>query len=108
MKQELPIGMDEVGVAKALSSRTRLKILRWLRNPEANFESQAEGDLTKDGVCVSLIATKARVSQPTVSRHLSVLRSAGLVEVRDVAQRRYHRRDEAGIDKAKRLLAESL
>jgi DNA-binding transcriptional ArsR family regulator len=100
--------MDEVEVAKALSSGIRVQILRWLRDPEGNFESQVEGDLTKDGVCVSLIAARARVSQPTVSRHLSVLKSAGLVETRRVAQRNYHRRDEAGIDKAKQLLARGL
>lgn len=100
--------MDEVEVAKALSSKTRLKILHWLRDPEGNFESQVDGDLTKDGVCVSLIAAKARVSQPTISRHLSVLRSAGLLETRRIAQRNYHRRDEASIEEARRLLAEKL
>lgn len=96
--------MDEVEVAKALSSRTRAQILHWLRDTEGSFESQVEGDLTEDGVCVNLIAAKAGISQPTVSRHLSVLKSAGLVETRRVAQRNYHRRDEAGIDKAKQLL----
>lgn len=100
--------MDEVEVAKALSSSIRVKILRWLRDPEDNFESQVDGDLTKDGVCVSLIAAKARVSQPTVSRHLSVLKSAGLVETTRVAQRNYHRRNEAGIDKARQILSEGL
>ncbi len=69
-----------------------------------DFESRVDGDLTEDGVCVSLIAAKARVSQPTVSRYLSVLKNAGLVETRRVRQRNYHRRDEDGIDKAKRLL----
>lgn len=98
--------MDEVGVARALSSGTRVKILRWLRDPEGNFESVVEGDLTEDGVCVNVIAAKAGVSQPTVSRHLSVLRGAGLLETRRVAQRNYHRRNEAGIAEAKRLLAE--
>jgi DNA-binding transcriptional ArsR family regulator len=98
--------MEEVEVAKALSSGTRAKILRWLRDPEANFESRVEGDLTEDGVCVNLIAAKAGVSQPTASRHLAVLKGAGLVETRRVAQRNYHRRDEAGIQRAKRLLAE--
>jgi ArsR family transcriptional regulator len=96
--------MDEVDVAKALSSSIRVQILRWLRDPAGNFETQVDGDLTEDGVCVSLIAARARVSQPTVSRHLSVLKSAGLVETKRVAQRNYHRRDEAGIEKAKRLL----
>lgn len=97
--------MEEVEIAKALSSGTRAKILRWLRDPGRNFESQVEGDLTGDGVCVNLIAAKAGVSQPTASRHLSVLKGVGLVETSRVAQRNYHRRDEAGIERAKRLLA---
>ena len=67
-----------------------------------------DGDLSEDGVCVSLIAARAGVSQPTISRHLSVLKSAGLVETRRVAQRNYHRRDESGIVEAKRLLAQRL
>ncbi len=98
--------MNEVEVARALASGTRVRILRWLQNPEGNFQSRVEGDLTGDGVCVNLIATKAGISQPSASRHLSVLKGAGLVETRRVAQRNYHRRDEAGIDKAKQLLAE--
>jgi DNA-binding transcriptional ArsR family regulator len=100
--------MDEVGVANALSSSIRVQILRWLRDPEGNFESQVDDDLTEDGVCVSLIAAKAMVSQPTISRHLSVLKRAGLVKTRRVAQRNYHRRDEGGIDKARRLLTKEL
>lgn len=99
-------GMDEVEVAKALSSGTRVRILRWLRDPAANFESRVEEDLTGDGVCVNLIAAKAGISQPTASRHLSVLKGAGLVETRRVAQRNYHRRNEAGIELAKQLLAQ--
>jgi ArsR family transcriptional regulator len=100
--------MDEVEIAKALSSGIRVQILHWLRDPEGNFESQVEGDLTKDGVCVNLIAAKAGVSQPTISRHLSLLKSARLVETKRVAQRNYHRRNEAGIDKAKQILTEGL
>ncbi|CAN5879388.1 winged helix-turn-helix domain-containing protein [soil metagenome] len=98
--------MDEIEVAKALSSGIRLQILHWLRDPEGNFESQVDGDLTEDGVCVSLIAARARVSQPTISRHLSLLKSAGFLETKRVAQRNYHRRDETGIDRAKQLLAQ--
>ncbi len=93
-------------IARALSSGTRARILNWLRDPERNFESRVEGDLTEDGVCVNLIAARAGISQPTASRHLSILKEAGLVETKRVAQRNYHRRDEAGIEDAKRLLIE--
>ncbi len=98
--------MKEVEIARALSSGTRARILNWLRDPERDFESRVEGDLTKDGVCVNLIAAKAGISQPTASRHLSILKEAGLVGTMRVAQRNYHRRDEAGIEEAKRILIE--
>ena len=37
------------------------------------------------------LVTKLRISQPGVSKHLRVLREAGLVEVRHDAQRRVYR-----------------
>jgi ArsR family transcriptional regulator len=92
--------MREVEIAKALSSGTRARILNWLRDPARNFESRVAGDLAEEGVCVNLIAAKA------ASRHLSVLKEAGLVETARVAQRKYHRRDEAGIEEAKQILME--
>ncbi|MGI8538223.1 MAG: ArsR/SmtB family transcription factor [Rubrobacteraceae bacterium] len=98
--------MREVEIAKALSSGTRARILNWLRDPAQNFESRVAGDLAEEGVCVNLIAAKAGISQPTASRHLSVLKEAGLVETARVAQRNYHRRDEAGIEEAKQILME--
>ena len=46
-----------------------------------------------------LVATVPHVSQPTVSRHLRVLREVGLVEVRQDAQRRiYALRADALVD----------
>lgn len=43
------------------------------------------------GTSVSQIVAELGVSQPTVSKHLKVLREAGLVEVRRDAQRRLYR-----------------
>ncbi len=98
--------MKETKIAGALSSGVRVGILNWMRDSESNFESRVEGDLSSDGVCVNLIAARAGISQPTASRHLSILKEAGLVETKRVAQRNYHRRDEAGIEEAKRILVE--
>jgi ArsR family transcriptional regulator len=39
---------------------------------------------------VSEIVAKLELSQPTVSKHLKVLREAGLVRVREVGQHRYY------------------
>ena len=52
---------------RALASDRRLQILAWLKDPEAHFPAQVDGDLVKDGVCGALIAEKLGVSQPTVS-----------------------------------------
>ncbi len=60
---------DTVRVGKALSDRTRVRILTALA--------------VKD-LCVCELTSLVGVGQPAVSRHLGVLRAAGLVEdVRD-------------------------
>ena len=45
------------------------------------------------------------LSQPAVSKHLRVLREAGVVGVRDVAQRRIYRLDAATLSRAERWIA---
>ena len=63
----------------ALASHKRLQILEWLKDPEAQFPPQRDGDLVKDGVCVIFIADKLGVAQPTATAHLKTLARAGLV-----------------------------
>jgi DNA-binding transcriptional ArsR family regulator len=49
-------------------------------------------DLTRDEErSVSDLVAQLGISQPGVSKHLKLLRDAGLVEVRHDAQRRYYR-----------------
>src|SRR5690606_21634375 len=48
-------------------------------------------DADKRDISVGELVTKLGVSQPTVSKHLKVLRDHGLVTVRDVGQHRYYR-----------------
>lgn len=96
--------MDVVEVAKALASPTRVSILSWLKEPGVNFVSRRPGDLSAAGVCASLIAEKAGIAAPTASRHLDVLRRAGLIETERIAGWSFHRRNPAGIDRAYRLL----
>jgi ArsR family transcriptional regulator len=92
---------------RALSNPHRLQILEWLKDPEANFPPQVDGDLVLDGVCGVLIAEKLGLSQPTVSEHLKVLARAGLIRPRRIKQWTFYRRDEARIRELKRLLAKS-
>lgn len=49
-------------------------------------------DLLRDGErLVGDLVDRLALSQPTVSKHLKVLRGAGLVDVRQDAQRRWYR-----------------
>ena len=54
--------------------------------------------LTEDGTSVSQIVGELTVSQPTVSKHLKVLREAGLVTVREDGQHRYYRVDQTPLE----------
>ncbi len=60
----------------AVADATRRHILLLLRDREC---------------CVSELVRQFAVSQPSISRHLAVLRSAGLVEDRRVGQHVYYR-----------------
>ncbi len=51
-----------------------------------------------------LVASLPALTQPTVSRHLRVLREAGLVDVRAVAQRRIYAVRPAGVQELARWL----
>ena len=59
--------MDSVTFAKAMADDTRQHIMRLL---------------CCQWLCVSDVVKQIGVSQPTVSHHLSILRDAGLVNVR--------------------------
>jgi ArsR family transcriptional regulator len=84
---------------KALASDKRLQILEWLRDPEAHFPPQQDGDLVEDGVCSCFIADKLAVSQPTCGEHLKILSRAGLVRSKKIKQWVFYQRDEDRIAK---------
>jgi ArsR family transcriptional regulator len=82
---------------KALANERRLQILEWLRDPCAHFRQQIDGDLVEDGVCGVLIAEKLGVSAPTLSEHMRVLTSAGLVRAKRINGWTMYKRDEEAI-----------
>jgi DNA-binding transcriptional ArsR family regulator len=87
--------MDEqLEVFKALSNKTRLQILNWLKDPETNFPGQLQHGGFDHGVCVGQIQHKASVTQSTVSEYLSILQRAGLVTATRVGQWTYYQRNE--------------
>ncbi|MET0235232.1 MAG: helix-turn-helix domain-containing protein [Kibdelosporangium sp.] len=92
-------------LVKALANDKRLLILAWLKDPEANFPPQRDGDLVADGVCSLLIAEKLGVSQPTCGEHMKILSRAGLVHGKKIKQWVFYKRDERRIAAAKELLS---
>ncbi|WP_216896394.1 ArsR/SmtB family transcription factor [Nocardia alni] len=96
--------MLDVDLVKALANDKRLQVLDWLRDPEAHFPPQTDGDLVRDGVCSLFIATKLGVSQPTCAEHLKVLSRAGLIHGTRIKQWTFYRRDEERIAAAKAAL----
>ena len=96
--------MVDVELLKALASDKRLLVLDWLRDPEAHFPPQRDGDLVQDGVCSQLIAEKLGVSQPTCGEHLRLLSDADLLRSKKLKQWVFYQRNEARIAEVKEML----
>ncbi|MEM7273528.1 MAG: metalloregulator ArsR/SmtB family transcription factor [Actinomycetota bacterium] len=89
---------------KALASERRLRILEWLKDPEAHFPPQEHGDPQIHGACNLFIVAKLGVSQPAGSRHLKVLVDAGLVLPTRRKGWTYYRRNEEALAAAAALV----
>jgi DNA-binding transcriptional ArsR family regulator len=100
--------MDVMVVLKALANERRLQILEWLRDPQAHFRAQVDGDLVEDGVCGVLIAEKLGVSPPTLSEHMRVLVSAGLVRPKRIKGWTMYKRDESAISASKAAIRDQV
>lgn len=95
---------DQVDIFKALSNKTRLQILNWLKDPETHFPDQ--GDATFDsGVCVGQIQKKSGLTQSTVSEYLAILQRAGLVNSTRVGQWTYYQRNEPAFEALSKLIS---
>lgn len=100
--------MNIAAILKALANERRLQILEWLKDPRAHFRPQVDGDLVEDGVCGVLIAEKLGVSAPTLSEHMRVLVSSGLVESKRIKGWTMYKRDEKAISAAKKAIQGTL
>ncbi|PWG61832.1 ArsR/SmtB family transcription factor [Spiribacter halobius] len=99
---------DRIEQSKALASDVRQSILRWLAEPARHFPHQSSGPPEEIGVCVTLLTEKLGMAQPTVSRHLELLRRAGFVRARKVGRWSYYQRDEAAVADYKDWLNDTL
>ena len=100
--------IDRLEQSKALASEARVAILDWLRTPYDHFAHQETGDPRDIGVCVTLIAEKLGMAQPTVSRHLELLRRADFVTLNKIGRWSFFNRNEAGISEYKEWINEHL
>lgn len=88
---------DRLEQSKALASDARLSILEWLTEPDVHFSHQVTGKPGEIGVCVTLLTDKLGMAQPTVSRHLELLRRAGFLSVNKIGRWSFFARNEAAI-----------
>jgi len=100
--------MDQVEIFKALSNKTRLQILNWLKEPALNFPDQLNPDFENVGVCVGQIQIKAGLSQSTISEYLSILQRAKLVSATRVGQWTYYKRSEEGLKQLSEIISKEL
>jgi DNA-binding transcriptional ArsR family regulator len=80
---------------QAIADPTRRRILLALKEGEA--AAKAAGQKTGPCLCAGDIEERVRLSQPTISHHMSILTKAGLVEATKKGQWRWYRRNEKAI-----------
>ena len=61
--------MDYIEVFKALSNKSRLQMLEWLKEPEINFPEQMTAGF-EHGVCVGQIQAKAGLTTNATKKPL--------------------------------------
>ena len=83
---------------RAIADPVRRRILEMLKQPGCCSIGR------NSGLCACDIEKEFRLSQPTISHHLAVLRDAGLIDAEKVGQWMWYRRN----DNALRRLARSL
>ena len=99
--------MDIDLISKALANPTRRQILQWLKAPQKYLSEEQCGGFAR-GVCAGNIEKLGKVSQSTMSNHLSVLQQAGLIQAKKYGQWSYFSRNEALIQQYIEYLTHSL
>lgn len=90
--------MNIVEISKVLSNTTRVKILKWLKDPEKNFPPHQDIDHFDDGVCVGNIQDKAGLSQSTISTYLTSMQNVDLIIPTRHGKWTYYKRNEKVIE----------
>lgn len=89
--------MDMLKINSALANKTRLDIMRWLKEPELHFTPHVEVEGFGMGVCVGKIHEKTGLSPSTTSHYLSILQDADLLLATRIGRWTYYKRNEQTI-----------
>lgn len=82
---------------KALADPTRRRIVELLRRKgccSCTLVGHAD-----PGLCICDLESELKLSQPTITHHIQVLREAGLVKTQKIGRWLYCRRDEEALDR---------
>ena len=99
--------MDNIELFKALSNKSRLQMLEWLKKPEINFPEQLAAGF-EHGVCVGQIQIKTGLTQSTVSEYLSILQRAGFIESTRVGQWTYYKRNDKAFTELSKIIESNI
>jgi ArsR family transcriptional regulator len=99
--------MDNIELFKALSNKSRLQMLEWLKEPEINFPEQLAAGF-EHGVCVGQIQIKTGLTQSTVSEYLSILQRAGFIESTRVGQWTYYKRNDKAFTELSKIIESNI
>jgi len=80
-----------IAALKAIADPTRLKILHVLKQKGCCSIGKAEG------MCACDIEEQIKLSQPTISHHMAVLKKAGLVQAEKHGLWMWYRRNEKSL-----------
>ena len=88
--------MDLEKSIAALNNPIRRRILEWLKD-RSNFPPALPEHADLEGVCVTYIQEKSKLSQSTISSYMGLLKQAGFVIAERHGQWTFYRRDEENI-----------
>jgi ArsR family transcriptional regulator, arsenate/arsenite/antimonite-responsive transcriptional repressor len=89
-----------INALKAIADPTRLKILQILKQKGLCSIGKAVG------LCACDIEEQIRLSQPTISHHMAVLKKAGLIHAEKHGLWMWYRRNEDSLQELGKLIAE--
>lgn len=82
---------------RAIADPTRRRILQALKGTNAAKAAGKADDVHGPCLCAGDIEERVRLSQPTISHHMAILTTAGLVGATKQGQWRWYRRNEKAI-----------